>query len=549
MGILEHFAGTVATAEADMVTHVGEYIDWMVGRHEGAFEITDEDDIDLRAYLLHLRVSGTPHDAVRQRVNSLKNFYSWAKASDLITYDPFTSQEFEGPILSRDEIRRRKDRLPKDAREREITQLRALNELAQQLNRSVDVQAALDVSLETLVKVMNLQTAWTFLLPEIYRQVAGVATRPPHDFALAAACGLPPGLEQDKRRFLCQPPDCHCQDLARKGRLKRAVNIVECTRIQDSAKAKGDNRGLYFHASVPLIASDQLLGIINVATTEWQFFTSNDLQFLSIVSAYVTAALERATLFDLARLQRERFEKELEMARQVQASLLPEDLPQIPGFDVVAHWRAAREVGGDFYDVIPLTDGRFGLVVADVSDKGAPAALYMAMVRSLIRADVTQYDGPAKTLMQVNDDIIAHSASDMFVTVFYGVLDPVAGTFTYANAGHDPPLLRRATGQVVWLATTGPLVGIFEDCVLQEEQVDLVDGDVLLLYTDGVTDALNEAGKEYGRARLTSQVATSPATADAILDRIRHDVTSFIGTANQLDDITMLILTRSYPTV
>ena len=212
---------------------------------------------------------------------------------------------------------------------------------------------------------MNLQTAWMYVVPDIYYQFAATTDKLPHDFAFAAGYGLPPGLLRDDLCFLCQPPDCHCQELARLGRLRRAVNVVECTRLQDSARADGDNRGLFFHASTPLIASGRMLGIINVATDEWQVFTADDLNFLSMVGSQIAVTLEWAYLYDLAREQRARLERELEMAREVQASLLPGRLPDIPGFELAASWHSAREVAGDFYDVIPLSGGRWGLVIGD----------------------------------------------------------------------------------------------------------------------------------------------------------------------------------------
>jgi serine phosphatase RsbU (regulator of sigma subunit) len=542
MSVLERFAATLEATDQQIVTHINAYIDWMVGRQNDVFTLTDDDEVDLRAYLFHLRMSGVKRKALRQHFASLNRFYDWAEAEGLITENPFANQAFDRPFLNREEIRRRKEQLPADPQAREIAHLRALNELAQHLNRAPDIQTALNVTLETLIKVMKLHTAWVFLLPELYHQLAGMASQPPHDFALAAACNLPPGLELKDRLFLCQPPDCHCQVLARKGRLTRAFNVVECTRLQDSARADGENRGLYFHATVPIIISNQMQGIINVATDEWQFFTSADLQFLSTVGVHVSAALERAGLYDLTRTHRERLERELEMARQVQVSLLPGDLPPIPGFELAAQWHAAREVAGDFYDVFPLADGRWGFVVADVSDKGAPAALYMAMVRSLIRSNASRQTSPAATLMRVNADIMAHSSSDMFVTIFYGILDPGTAVFTYAGAGHDPPLLRRASGEIERLMPTGPLVGILKNLVLQEAAVELAADDLLLLYTDGVTDALSEAGEEYRRSRLIKQLETVPGTAVPVLSHIYHDLMAFIGTAPQPDDITLLAL-------
>jgi GAF domain-containing protein len=217
-----------------------------------------------------------------------------------------------------------------------------------------------------MLKVMNLQTGWVSMLAESHLSIFPVGDSPPHGFALAAACGLPPGLERDDRRFLRQPPACHCQQLLKEGRLTRAVNIVECTRLRDSMRAAGDNQGLLFHASVPLISQGRPLGLINVATPEWQFLTHADLHFLSAVSAQLVVALERAHFYEVAEARRIRLESELQIARKVQAGLMPRVMPNIPGFDLAGAWYPALEVAGDFYDIFPLDEGRWGMMIGDV---------------------------------------------------------------------------------------------------------------------------------------------------------------------------------------
>lgn len=542
MNLIDSFSASLSPEESQILDNVKEYVQWIVGRQQTTFIPTDDDDVDLRAYLLHLRISGVRRQRMRDKFASLRHFYHWAKDEGLINYDPFAGDEFERPLLDRDEIRRRKKIAPEEAQQREITHLRALHELTQQLYRSADVRSALETALATLADAMDLQTAWMFVIPDIYYQFANTAEKLPHDFALAAGYGLPSGLVRDDYRFLCQPPDCHCQELARVGRLTRAVNVVECTRLQDSAKADGDIRGLYFHATTPLIASERILGIINIATDEWQVFTADDLQFFSRVGSQIAVTLEWAYLYDLARQQRERLERELEMAREVQASLLPAQLPQIAGFEMAASWHSAREVAGDFYDVFPLAEGRLGLVIGDVSDKGAPAALYMAMVRSLIRATAKFADSPAETLLVVNESIQEHSSSEMFVTVFYGVLKVADRSLVYASAGHDPPLLRRMSGELECLIRTGPILGIFEEILLVDKHIKLEPGDLLLAYTDGVPDALNAEGHEYGRSRLDEVVCQSGAGAKACLEHVEADLKEFIGEERQTDDITLLVV-------
>ncbi len=541
MDVLERFAAALSAAETATLGPVRDYCQWQTEQRQTEFEPGADDDVFLRTYLMQRRVQGAEHTSLRDQTTALKRFYAWARAEGLISSSPFDQFNFERPFLRRDQIRRRESALDAAPHERELLHLRALNRLAEQLNRSVDVQTALDTTLTTLVDVMRLRTAWAFVTTE--SGLLRAADRPPHDFALVAACGLPPGLERDNRHYLRCPPDCHCQRFLRSGHLVRAVNVVECTRLMDSAEARGDNRGLLFHASAPLVVQDRMLGIVNVATEEWQFLTAADLQFLTVVGAQAAIALERAQLYDKLNMQHRRLERELVMAHEVQASLLPQQLPRIPGFSLAAEWRSAREMAGDFYDVFALPDGRWALVMADVSDKGAPAALYMAMTRSLIRASASLHASPAAALKEVNQQLRAYCSSGMFVTVFYAVLDAAARTLTYANAGHNPPLLRRAAGSIEMLTRTGLLLGVFEELALSEAHLTLAPGDTLVAYTDGVTDALNPQGEEYGLTRFSAALAQAPASdAARQLTHFSGDLAAFTSDAPPFDDITLLIV-------
>lgn len=549
--LLDRFASTLAPEESHILADVQRCIEWQAMRGMREFTPSAYDDVDLRTYLLDLRTGDAEADpeTLQRTVRSLKRFYGWAQAEGLIEASPFESYNFERPFLSRDQIRQRQDTPVADPRERENARLRALNLLAEHLNRSTDVQGALDATLEALVRVMDLQTAWVSLLTDRDSAIYNgndVSALSPGNFVLAAAYGLPPGLEQGDCLYLRRPPDCHCQSLLRDGRLTRAVNVVECSRLRDLAEAAGDTRGLLFHATVPLVSHGRPLGLLSAATSEWQFLTAGDLQLLSAVGAQVAIAIERARLYDLTQVQRARLERELQMAREVQASLLPSQLPSIPGFGLAADWHSAREMAGDFYDIYALPDGHWGIVIADVSDKGAPAALYMAMACSLIRAEAMRASSPAKVLMRVNQALLAQSSAEMFVTVFYAILDPASRTLTYANAGHNPPIMRRASvpGRIEPLAMGGTFLGMFDKVSLTDAVAQLDAGDALVAYTDGVTDAENPRRENYDVARLTAAIETGPATAQALLAHILADLAAFTEGMPQPDDITLFVVAR-----
>ena len=540
--LVEQFAAQLSSADSKTLADLRDFVDWQI-QAQGVFIPDALDDVAIRSYLLHSKLSGASRLILQRTIASLTRFYDWALTNHLIAESPFATFDFSRPLLSREQIKRREEARFASLTDREITHLRALNRLSEHLNRCADVRTLLAKVVETLVEAMGLKTAWAFLRTEAGVSTATSANDPGHDFAVAACCGLPPGLEQDDRRYLSQPPDCHCQRLLRNEQLVRAVNIVECTRLQYALRHAGETEGLLFHATVPLIVQKRPVGLINIATEQWEFLSPTDLQFLSAAGSQVAIALERARLHDLAETQRTRLEKELAMARAVQKSLLPTQLPSILGFTFAADWRPAREVAGDFYDFFSLPDGRWGMVLADVSGKGAPAALYMAMARSLIRSEAGRYSNPSAVLTEVNRKLLVECSNEMFVTVFYAIVDPVRRSLIYASAGHDPPFLRRASGRVERLALGGLIMGVFEEVTFSDETWKLESGDTLVAYTDGLTDTVNHQDEAYGHTRLADTINSAPAAAQDMLAHILRDLMAFAGPVPQPDDITLVILT------
>ncbi|MGD9146546.1 MAG: SpoIIE family protein phosphatase [Anaerolineae bacterium] len=243
-------------------------------------------------------------------------------------------------------------------------------------------------------------------------------------------------------------------------------------------------------------------------------------------------------------VEKERLERELELARDLQQSILPNEFPQPAGFSFAARSRPARQVGGDFYDVIPLSEGHLGLVMADVSDKGMPAALFMALTRSLLRAEAKRQDSPRQVLLNVNRLLLEMSRAEMFVTVFYGVLDPAQRSLRYARAGHDHPLLFRAgSDQCRALAAYGMPLGFMAEVDLEEADAELGPGDRLILYSDGITHAESSAGEFFGLDRLRQTVCSAgPLAAQELCDLIFERVSRFQVGAVQFDDMALLLL-------
>lgn len=266
-----------------------------------------------------------------------------------------------------------------------------------------------------------------------------------------------------------------------------------------------------------------------------------------------TALVIQNDLLQREMVERERLERELQLARQIQRTFLPEVIPDLAGWDLRVCWRTAREVGGDFYDFFDLPGQRLGLVIADVADKGMPAALFMTVVRSLVRASLDIRDTPAAVLERVNRLIVPDATQGMFITLAYAVLDLGTGRLNFANAGHNPPLLvRHASSTIEPLPRGGMALGVLEDNLIQGGTTHLDPGDFLVMYTDGVTEAFAPDGSFFGEERLFETIIDEITSADPVTSRdaqrlvdvIDQRVSQFIGGLPRSDDLTLMVLKR-----
>jgi sigma-B regulation protein RsbU (phosphoserine phosphatase) len=248
-----------------------------------------------------------------------------------------------------------------------------------------------------------------------------------------------------------------------------------------------------------------------------------------------------------------KYEREMAIGREIQRDFLPDALPTLPDWELAARFEPARKVGGDFYDSFPLLAGtRIGMVIADVCDKGVGAALFMALIRSLVRqAAMTATGGsPAEVARNVVTAVNAyltdnHGRQAYFATLFFGLLDPVSGRMDYVNCGHNPPVLRRADGTSELLEPTGPAVGLTSHPVYRTDQVTVLPGDTVFLHTDGVTEAKNPEGSFFGDGRLYDLIAqTQGIGGNGLLDLVAAALRGHISDADQFDDITMMSLHR-----
>jgi sigma-B regulation protein RsbU (phosphoserine phosphatase) len=254
----------------------------------------------------------------------------------------------------------------------------------------------------------------------------------------------------------------------------------------------------------PLRARGGLLGALMVQYVPLPVL-GRRLSILDGIAHQLALALENARLAREVVLQH-KLERDIELGRDIQASFLPKACPIVPGWELCSFWQAARQVGGDFYDFIPLRsdDGRerWGLVMADVADKGVAAALFMALSRTLMRSVAISRIWPATTLARVNELIFSDAKTDMFVTVLYAVWEPDTGILRYVIAGHNPPVWVGPNRAPQLLPGRGVALGVFDEVSYQEHELQLSDGEALLLYTDGLPDAVNTADEEFGTRRV-----------------------------------------------
>ena len=312
-----------------------------------------------------------------------------------------------------------------------------------------------------------------------------------------------------------------------------------------------DETNLHLLVVNPILAEEAqepLGGIFLLQNPALLIDISTDLQpALQVLASLIASALHAAEILAKT-LEHQRVAQELAFAGQIQASFLPNQPPTIAGWQLAATLLPAKETSGDFYDFIPLSNDRLGIVVADVTDKGMGAALFMALSRTLIRSYAMEYEPDAgRAFTAANRRILMDSQAGLFVTAFYGILDPISGELTYTNAGHNPPYLLHpeAKSPTGTLARTGVPLGLFEEQVWEQESVQIAHGDTLVLYTDGITEAQNPAGEFYDEERLLDTIrANLGRSAVEIRDALLSAVSEFQGEADQFDDLTLVVVVR-----
>ena len=325
-------------------------------------------------------------------------------------------------------------------------------------------------------------------------------------------------------------------------------DVTEIDRLNLHSPAIQALREAGAEVAIPLVSNGELVGILNLGPRmSQQEYSADDRRLLNMLSSQVAPALRVAQLVHQQQaeaLEHERLEQELRVARLIQQTLLPKQLPSLPGWQMAGHYEPAEAVGGDFYDFIYFEDGRLGMVIGDVTDKGMPAALVMATTRSLLRSVAQQLVSPGAVLERVNDLLDPDIPPNMFVTCLYAVLDPITGRLRYANAGHNLPV-RHSNGEVTELWATGMPLGLMPNMRYDEAETVIEPGEFFLFYSDGLVEAHNGSREMFGSLRLHSLMSDHCNSGPDLIKYLLGELASFTGPGSeQEDDVTLVTLHR-----
>jgi serine phosphatase RsbU (regulator of sigma subunit)/anti-sigma regulatory factor (Ser/Thr protein kinase) len=327
-----------------------------------------------------------------------------------------------------------------------------------------------------------------------------------------------------------------------------ATGAVDIGALQLDSPALEGLREAGIRLVVPLVSQGELIGLLNLGPRRSeQEYSADDRKLLNDLAGHAAPAVRVAQLVreqEAEARQRERIEQELRVAQLIQQQFLPQELPDLPGWQVGAYYGPAREVGGDFYDFIRLPDDQVGIVVGDVTDKGVPAALVMATTHSILRAEAPRLIAPSEVLTRANELLVDEMPAHMFVTCLYAVLDPATGRLRYANAGHNVPYVSTEAG-VTELRATGMPLGLLPGMEYEEKEATLAPGEIVLLHSDGLAEAHNGEREMFGFPRVAALTGEA-SDGEVLIDRLLKELQEFTGPGlEQEDDITLVTLRRS----
>src|SRR5690349_14886041 len=413
-----------------------------------------------------------------------------------------------------------------------IDKLRMLHDITKKISRSLDLQEVLNLVMDTLDSLIPYDAAGIFvvqcrdkeLLPEgeepcVFKSeaVRGYDIDELSDLHLKLGEGLIGSVAVSGKTIIS--PDVRTDPVY--------VNARDSTRSEMVA---------------PIISNDEVIGVFDLESDQFNAYSEDDLEVLMMLASQVAIIIEKVMLHEQL-IEKKRLEGQLEVARQVQLELLPARDPELAGYDISAYNFPTEEVSGDYYDWVRIYDDQIGVVIADVSGKGVPAAILMAFLRASLRAATHIGYATHISMSKVNFLLWESIESNQFVTAFYGILDAQKGTLAYSNAGHNPPLLLNAAGTSRFIEKGEQPLGMFRETRYHEYYLEFEPGDILVLYTDGATEATNPAGEEFGRERLAQAVKRIyDRPAREMIASLQMEILEWTDNVGSNDDVTFFIV-------
>lgn len=410
--------------------------------------------------------------------------------------------------------------------------LRMLLEITRKISRSLNVEEVLAQVMDTLDSLLPYDAAGIYLIrrDQVHTTDGGTSTLVFHaeavrGYDIEELLELRLKLGEGLIGWVAQTGE--------------ALTVPDVSRDPRYINAR---KGTRSEMIAPIISNDEVIGVFDLESDAPDAYAHDDLQVLMLLASQVAIIVEKAMLHDQL-IEKKRLEAQLEVARQVQLSLLPEGDPALEGFDISGYNFSTEEVSGDYYDFVKVYDDHLGLVIADVSGKGVPASLLMAFLRASLRSAIRTGYAPNVAMAKVNFLLWETIEPHQFVTAFYGMLDTTNRTLAFVNAGHNPPLILDRDGRARFIERGGLPLGMFRDTRYYEYYLPIEGGQTLVLYTDGATEATNAAGEEYGRQRLVEAVREGrDRTARELIDYIYNEIYAWTGAAGASDDVTFVVI-------
>ncbi len=436
---------------------------------------------------------------------------------------PFTTEDVERLDVAGEHVAFALDNaLLYQETERRALEKEVLLDVTTALSATLDLDEVIEAILKSLRQVVSYEAAAIYLL-----------NRSTHALELVNQVGYPPGCEE---AFGLRVGLGIVGWVAKTG---EPAIVPDVTKDDRYVAARPATRS---ELAAPLRVGERIIGVFNLENDRVDAYHEGHLELVTALAAQAAVALERARL-TRELLERRRLEKELAIAREIQASFLPEAPPRVPGFDIVGTTIPHDEVGGDYYDFIPISDTRLGIAIADVSGKGIPAALIMAGFRMSLLAEIRNEFAIRAVMRKVNGLLYESTDRGKFVTAFYGVLDHKNRALIFSNAGHHPPTLVRSDGTVEYLEEGGVALGVLPETEYEDRPIGVQPGDVLVFFTDGVSEAESPSGEHFGQQRVERVVAAHAGRGAAdIMAAVIAAVQEWSGPRGQSDDLTMIVL-------